>query len=72
MDNEMRCLTCAWYNYNFFTGEYDDSYGPRCGLHGGAKVNPSRGAKQMNLDNRGGCGYVPKVKWKQLKLFGHG
>lgn len=44
--------------------------GPRCGLHGGATVNPSPRAKQMNLDNHGGCGYVPDVKWKQLTLFG--
>lgn len=34
------------------------------------KVNPSPRAKQINLDNHGGCGYVPDVKWKQLTLFG--
>jgi hypothetical protein len=65
----MRCLTCAWYKYDFFDRRYDDTREPFCGLHGGARVNPSRGAKQMNLDNRGGCGYCPKVKVRQLKLF---
>ena len=65
----MRCLTCAWYKYDFFGRRYDDTREPFCGLHGGARVNPSRGAKQMNLDNRGGCGYYPKNTVKQLKLF---
>lgn len=65
----MRCLTCAWYCYNFFDRKYDYDSGPICGLHGGTKVNPSRGAKQMNLDNHGGCGYAPKERCKQLKLF---
>ena len=66
----MRCLTCAWYCYNFFTRRKETDKGPRCGLHGGMKINPSPRAKQINLDNHGGCGYVPDVKWKQLTLFG--
>ena len=56
----MRCLSCAWYKYDFFDRSYDDTREPFCGLHGGVKVN---------LDNRGGCGYCPKVKVRQLKLF---
>lgn len=66
----MRCLTCAWYCYNFSTRRKETDKGPRCGLYGGIKVNPSPRAKQMNLDNHGGCCYVPDVKWKQLTLFG--
>ena len=64
----MKCLTCAWYCYNFFDQEYDHSH-PHCGLHGGVKVDPSPRSKQMNLDNRGGCGYYPDRKEVQLTLF---
>ncbi len=65
----MRCLTCAWYCYDFFEQRKDDACGSFCGLHGGVTVDPSPRAKQMNLDNRGGCGYYPERVCEQLTLF---
>ena len=66
----MKCLSCEWYCYNFLDGKYEYSYGPRCGLHGGATVDPSPRARQMDLNRRGGCGYLrKKERIIQLSLF---
>jgi hypothetical protein len=63
----MRCKECWCLNYDFFEHRNIDTGRPRCGLHGGATVNPD--GPQVNLDNRGGCGFIPKGTERQLTLF---
>lgn len=64
----MKCKGCTFFNWDFTDDSYDTypehSY---CGLHGGERVDPD--GPQMNLDNRGGCGYWPKMQMTQLELF---
>jgi hypothetical protein len=65
-----RCRTCEYFEWYFITGEKDhDFMKSRCGLHGGAVVDPD--GEQPNMDHRGGCGYNPehRVNVVQLELF---
>lgn len=65
MKRKMRCRECFCYNYDFISNKYEVGRSI-CGLHGGASVDPD--GIQRNLDNRGGCGFIPKYG-QQLTLF---
>ena len=66
---KMRCWTCEYLDYDHLDCKLElRSPGEHfCGLHGRAPVNPD--GNQVNLNNRGSCGYFPRKKALQLSLF---
>lgn len=63
---KMKCRTCFYLNYDFFTYSYACPNHHFCGLHGRCKVDPD--GPQMDLDHRGGCGYLAKKTTVQLEI----
>jgi hypothetical protein len=61
-----RCRGCFCLNYNFIRGEYEMDAPYFCGQHGCARVDPD--GEQRNLDNRGSCGFWPKVDEQPRQL----
>lgn len=57
---KIKCRSCLNLDYCYIFGRYEqrkdgDHF---CGLHGRAHVDPD--GEQVNLDARGGCGFIPK------------
>lgn len=63
---KIKCRFCKNLDYNQIAHRYEPrSEGEHfCGTHGSAPVNPD--GVQVNLDRRGGCGFAPKSRPKQL------
>lgn len=61
-----RCRSCYWLNWDFISGEYVSGQW-FCGLHGCTRVDPD--GEQLDLDHRGGCGYMKATEPRQLRLF---
>lgn len=66
---KMRCWSCEYLDYDIIDCQLERcSPGKHfCGLHGRARVDPD--GNQVNLNNRGSCGYFPRKKSLQLLLF---
>ena len=61
-----RCRRCFCLNFNFIRSEYEWDAPFFCGQHGCARVDPD--GEQRNLDNRGSCGFWPKVDEQPRQL----
>ena len=63
----MRCKACMFLNWDFITDKNIPVEKGKefCGLHGGTRVDIN--GLQVNLNNRGSCGYISKMT--QLNLF---
>lgn len=56
---------CEYFNYDVCDGQFEENPVHNfCGLHGRATVELGM---PVNLDRRGGCGYLPRKL--QLNLF---
>jgi len=67
---KMRCRRCVFLDWEFISNTIE----PRedgthyCGLHGGTTVDID--GPQMNLDNRGSCGFADRIRpAEQLDLW---
>lgn len=67
MAKKMKCRRCRYLNYDFLNDKYEPELPPFCGLHGRTKVDPD--GEQQDLDHRGGCGFIPTSRPRQLELF---
>lgn len=63
----MRCKQCIWLDFNCLENRYQKRPYHVCGLHGMCTVDIE--GEQVDLDSRGGCGYVKKNEPRQLSLF---